>query len=340
MSKKQINLAETISETIYNNMKKNHHIIIGGLEVNYSSKVFGTLEKPYKKFPERFIQTPAMESGLCAILSGAAISGLKPLFVTNRCDFLLYAFDIIVNVIDKWKYMYDGKQGNCPIVISAIIGRGWGQGPTHSQTFHSFFSRLTGIDVFLPTFSSDVKGIYNYALNSKRPSIILLHRSLLNLKEIRRKKKWIYGKANFINKGKNLAIISVSYATIQSIRVANEIYKKFKKKITILNITTTNPLDEKTILKVAKSHRKIILIDIDHVKGGLLSEIHSLISSKFQNKKIVKLGNAFTPAPVSSSLENRFYLSDDNIFKECCKLLNVKKTKKIINEEIKFEGPY
>jgi pyruvate/2-oxoglutarate/acetoin dehydrogenase E1 component len=339
MFKNKLNFSQTISETIYQNMKKNKNIIVSGLEVNYSSKVFGTLDKPYKKFSKRFLQTPAMESGLCAILSGAAINGMKPLFVTNRCDFLLYAFDIIVNVIDKWKYMYDGKQGNCPIIISAVIGRGWGQGPTHSQSFHNFFSRLTGIDVFLPTFPSDIIGTYNYAFKSNRPSIILLHRSLFNLKEVE-KKIWKFGKARIVNKGSDILIISNSFTTIQSLRAVKEIESKFNKKITILDITTTNPLDEKTILKHAKTHNNIILIDIDHVKFGILSEIHSLISSKYPKKKVIKIGNKFTPTPVSANLEDEFYPSDNQIFKKCCKLLNIKSLKSIKNQKLNFDGPY
>ena len=123
---------------------------------------------------------------------GAAISGLKPVFVNNRCDFLLLAFDPIVNIIDKWNYMYDGNSGKCPIVITAVIGKGWGQGATHSQSFHNFFSRLSGFDVFLPTFPSDVKNVYNYCLKSKRPSIILKHRSLFDIKEKKEKKICIW----------------------------------------------------------------------------------------------------------------------------------------------------
>jgi pyruvate dehydrogenase E1 component beta subunit len=341
MYKKKLSYAEMISETLFVNMKKNKKIFIAGLEVNYSSKVFGSLKKPFEIFADRFVQSPAMENGLCAILAGAAINGLKPVFVNNRCDFLLLAFDSIVNIIDKWKYMFDGASGNCPIVITAVIGRGWGQGATHSQSFHNFFSRLSGIDVFLPTFPSDVRNILNYTLKSERPSIILQHRGLFELKEqIPKNKKYKYGRSNIVKKGKDLAIITLSYGTIQSLDVYHELKKEFNKKITIIDLVSLNPLDVKSILRAAKNHKKIIILDIDHVHSGLASEIYSIIMKKYKDRIIKKIGNAFSPAPTSDKLEKIFYPSNQLIFNECCALLNLKNKKKIVKDNYKFLGPY
>ena len=346
MSNKILSYSNSIGETIKNNMRKNKKIFIAGLEVDYSSKVFGSLEIPYKNFPKRFLQTPAMENGLCAILSGAAISGLKPIFVNNRCDFLLLAFDTIVNIIDKWNYMFNGNSGKCPIVITAVIGRGWGQGATHSQSFHNFFSRLSGIDVFLPTFPSDVKNIYDYTLKSNRPSIILHHRTLFSLKENYNKKKLFkYGKGNIVNRGKDLVIISLSYGVIQSLRIKKILKEFYSKNISILDLVSINPLDIKSILKLAKLHKNIIILDIDHTFSGIASEISSFIYEKFKNKKIVKIGNLHTPAPVAENLEKIFYPSDKLILDKCCELLKLKKIynlKKYNSKKnnYKFVGPY
>ncbi len=329
-SKKFITYTEAFGKSLSMNMKKNSKIFISGLEVSTSHKVFRTLEIPYKNFPKRFIQTPAMESGLSNILAGAAISGMKPVFVHNRCDFLLLAFDSIVNVIDKWNYMFDGNAGNCPIVITAIIGKGWGQGATHSQTFHNFFSRLSGFDVFLPSFPSDVIGVVNYTAKSKRPAIIFKHRSLLNTKEKNVKKiKFRYGKAKIVQNGNDLAIITLSYGTILSNNIAKKIFYNYKKKITVLDLVSVNPLDYKTIFRVAKKHKKIIILDIDHSFSGISSEIGLFIYQKLKNKIIKKIGNLFTPTPTSKSLEDYYYPSEEKILKECCKMLNLPYKKKL-----------
>jgi len=341
MYKKLISYSEAIGNALKNNMKKNKNIIIAGLEVNYSSKVFGSLKEPFNAFPDRFIQSPAMENGLCTILAGSAITGIRPVFVNNRCDFLLLAFDPIVNIIDKWKYMYDGNAGTCPIIITAVIGRGWGQGATHSQTFHNFFSRLNGFDVFLPTFPSDIKNVLNYTLKSNRPSIILEHRGLFEIKEnFYKKKKFLYGKANIVRKGKDLAIITLSYGTIQSIQVYKELKKHFQKKITIIDLLSVKPLDMKLILNTAKKHKSILIIDIDSAFSGIASEISYSILEKYKNKKIRRLGNELSPTPTANNLENLFYPSNQKIFDECCKLLKISNKKKKIDNNYKFVGPY
>jgi len=235
--------------------------------------------------------------------------------------------------------MYDGNSGKCPIVITAVIGKGWGQGATHSQSFHNFFSRLSGFDVFLPTFPSDVKNVYNYCLKSKRPSIILKHRSLFDIKEKKRNKKFVYGKANIIKKGEKLCIISLSYGTLQALKVFNQLKKLHNKKITILDLVSVNPLDKKKILQVSKNHDKVIILDIDHPNNALTSEIYTIISEKFKNKTILKIGNQFLPAPVSIELEKLFYPSIQLIYNKCCELLKIKNKKKLLYENDSFLGP-
>ena len=47
--------------------------------------------------------------------------------------------DQLINNAAKWKYMFGGQQ-KTPIIIRLIVGRGWGQGPTHSQNFQNMFA--------------------------------------------------------------------------------------------------------------------------------------------------------------------------------------------------------
>jgi pyruvate/2-oxoglutarate/acetoin dehydrogenase E1 component len=340
---KNLKYYEAVGNILTLEMKRNKKIFIAGLEVNYSSKVFKTLEKPYRFFKQRFIQTPAMENSLCNILAGAAISGIRPVFVNNRCDFLLLSFDSIVNIIDKWKYMFDANAGSCPVVITAIIGRGWGQGATHSQSFHNFFSRLSGFNVFLPACPDSVTGVYKFALRSKSPSIILQHRSLLNL-EKQKKINYKAGKSNIIQVGNNLLIIAISYSTIQAVNVAKILLREYLKKISIIDLVSIRPLDIKTIIQMSKDHKNIIILDIDHIFAGISSEIECIIKNKFKNKKIKKIGNKFMPSPVSHELEKEFYPSDYEILKQSCKMLKLKiKSKHKIEKnyyDYKSQGPY
>ena len=40
-----------------------------------------------------------------------------------------------------------------------IVGRGWGQGPQHSQSLQSMFAQVPGLKVVMPTTAYDAKGM-------------------------------------------------------------------------------------------------------------------------------------------------------------------------------------
>ena len=58
---------------------------------------------------------------------GAALNGLKPINIHIRVDFLLLAMNQLANMVSIYQYMSGGKL-KVPLVVRAIIGRGWGQG--------------------------------------------------------------------------------------------------------------------------------------------------------------------------------------------------------------------
>ena len=75
---------------------------------------------------------PTAENSMTGIAIGVAINGYKPIITHQRVEFSLLSIEQIINQASKWSYMSAGKM-HLPIVIRLIIGRGWGQGPTHSQ---------------------------------------------------------------------------------------------------------------------------------------------------------------------------------------------------------------
>ena len=82
-----------------------------------------------------------------------------------------------------------------------------------------------------------------------------------------------------------------------------------------------------------------MIIDIDHTVSGIASEISSLIYENFENKKIKKIGNVFSPSPVSEELEKIFYPSEKEILNTCCELLKLKKID-TFNEDYNYKANY
>ena len=106
---------------------------------------------------DRVIEMPIAENGAVGIAVGAALNGQRPIISFHRVEFALLALEQIVNNAAKSHYISNG-QHKVPLVIRMVIGRGWGQGPEHSQSLEPMFAYFPGLKVVMPAFAADAKG--------------------------------------------------------------------------------------------------------------------------------------------------------------------------------------
>ena len=83
----------------------------------------------------------------------------------------------IINQAAKWNYMTAGKQ-KVPLVIRMIVGKGWGQGPQHSQSLESLFGHIPGLKVVIPSNPRDAKDLLISSIFDPNPVIFIEHRWL------------------------------------------------------------------------------------------------------------------------------------------------------------------
>ena len=164
---------------------------------------------------------PTSENAMTGISIGASLNKIKSVVTHQRLDFFLLAMDQLVNSAAKYHYMY-GSQISVPITIRLIIGRGWGQGPTHSQNLQAWFAHIPGLKVVMPSTPDDAKSLLLSSIFDPNPVIFLEHRWLHNLMgevsdEIKIEK---IGKSKVIRKGSDITVVSMSYMTIETIHAA------------------------------------------------------------------------------------------------------------------------
>lgn len=162
-------------------LAENEHNIIIGEGVPDPKACFGTTRDLDKKFGKQVFDMPVSENGMTGICIGAALNGIKPMLIHMRQDFMLYAFDQIVNNAAKWNSMFGGKGGNVPIVMKAFTGRGWGSGHQHSQNLESLFAHIPGLKVLIPSSPRNAKGLLIAAHQDPNPCIILEDRWIHHL---------------------------------------------------------------------------------------------------------------------------------------------------------------
>tara|TARA_B100000767_G_scaffold275746_1_gene314991 strand:- start:3122 stop:4117 length:996 start_codon:yes stop_codon:yes gene_type:complete len=325
---KNLSYAEAINEGLHQSMSLNKDIYMFGQLVDYSPGVFGTTTGLVKKFGEERIQDfPVAESLMTSMSIGMALKKKKVILVHHRIDFMLYSMDAIVNWISLWR-MKSNAKSNLPITIRAIVGKGWGQGPQHSKSFHSWFANLPGIKVALPSNPFDAKGLLVESLFSNSPTIIIEHRSLFNNKQNVPKKIYRipFGKASIMRRGKDLTIISIGYLSQTALKISEKLFVTYKIDIEVIDLRTLSPLDTKTIVKSSKKTKKILVLDPSWCSFGASAEIVSIIVEKcyLDKIKIKRLAYPDSHTPASASLEKEFYLSENKIINTIIDLLKKK----------------
>ena len=107
---------------------------------------------------QRVFDIPCSENAITGVSIGASLNNTRSVVTHQRLDFFILAMDQLVNSAAKWYYMFNSKK-SVPITIRLIIGRGWGQGPTHSQNLQSWFNHIPGLKVVVPTFPDEARAL-------------------------------------------------------------------------------------------------------------------------------------------------------------------------------------
>ena len=278
---KNLKFNESINEALYQAMHKDNKIICYGLGVTDPRRVFNSTKKLVEKFgEERVFDIPTCENALTGVAIGLANMGSKVIFSHQRVDFSFLSMDQIINNLSKWYYMFGGSQ-SLNVTIRLIIGRGWGQGPTHSQSFQSMFAKIPGLKVVMPSTPYNAKGLLLQSIADPNPVIFFEHRWLYNLNQKVPKKiyKISLDKSELVRKGKDLTIITMSYTRHEAEALEN-FYQENKIDPEIIDLISISKLDMSAIIRSVKKTRKLLILDTCHKSFSTGKEI---ISNIFEN---------------------------------------------------------
>lgn len=350
-----ISASEAIHEATIQAMKKDKRVFIIGEGITDPKEIFGTTKNLKKIFGRRrVIETPISENAMTGLCIGSALMGLKPVQIHQRVDFALLAMEQIVNNCAKAFYVSNSKH-NVPLVMRMIIGRGWGQGPMHSQILDSMFAQIPGLKVFMPTFPRDFKGMLLAAIDDPNPVIILEHRWLHNIKG-NVPRKYYKNETTKINKlfnGRDLTIVANGYNLLEVLEL-KKILLKINITFDLFDLNVIQPLNIMQIIKSTHKTKRILLIDSGFKKFGIGAEILSQIMESDIGKlkcKPTRIGLPFFPTPSTRILANNYYPNKKTILKTILKMINKSSyQKKLLNllssdipidvPDLNFKGPF
>ena len=310
-----ISYKAALSKAMHDALEKNDNAIILGQGVNDPTAIFGTTKGLNEKFgQERVIDMPIAEEGMTGIALGSALNGLYPIQTHIRVDFLLVAMNQIVNMVAKYKYMYGGTF-EIPMLIRAVVGRSWGQGPQHSQSLQSLFAHIPGLTVIMPSTAQSVLDSYSYAINHfHSPVISIEHRFLydydfhvLEPKNVEEQKDPF--SANIVQSGSDVSIVATSYMVEEAQKAAKWVKEHEGISCEIIDLHVVSDVDHSLIFKSVSKTGKLIIADTGWKPYGVVAEVCRGIvqNPSILERPVIQHGMAFTPCPTSHVLENSFY---------------------------------
>jgi pyruvate dehydrogenase E1 component beta subunit len=345
---RKISYCQALNEAMSQEMARDPGIFVYGIGVADHKKVFGSTIGLVEKFgPARCFDTPLCEDSMTGFGLGAAINGMIPINIHIRVDFLLLAMNQLANMVSAYRYVTRGRL-NVPMVIRAIIGRGWGQGFQHSKSMYSVFAHIPGLKVVLPTTPRDAKGLLISAIRDNNPVIFIEHR-------------WLYwqegetpeepftiplGEANILHEGKDVTVVATSWMNVEALK-ASEILGRRGISLEIADPRTIAPFHDELIIKSVAKTGRCIVADNDWLHCGFSAEVAARVAEKcFGRLKspVYRIGFAPAPCPTARHLENEFYPNAVHIIRAVENMLGLEPAdlsqEDFYSHERRFKGPF
>jgi len=280
-----------------------------------------------KKFGiERVIDTPVSESASTGAAVGASLSGMKPIVVHHRMDFMLYAMDAVVNQAANWSHMFGG-QAHPNLTIRSIINRGGEQGAQHSQALHAWFAHVPGLRVVMPSTVADARDLLIASVLCNDPVMFIDDR-------------WLYDQEDDLPpiveidlatqrpivslRGSDITIVASGYSSLLA-RESAQLLKSKGISVEVVDIRVLNPLHTEIIIESVKKTKNLLVVDSGWTSGGFSAEIIAKVVEQLPvdclNNSPVRIALPDAPAPSSRVLEKAYYTSTDDLVEATKKIL-------------------
>ncbi|CAM2150922.1 MULTISPECIES: alpha-ketoacid dehydrogenase subunit beta [Paraburkholderia] len=323
---RKITYSQAINEALAQEMTRDESVIVmgednaGGAgapgEQDAWGGVLGVTKGLYGKFPGRVLDTPLSEGGFIGTAVGAAACGLRPVAELMFIDFMGVCFDQIFNQAAKFRYMFGGKAVT-PVVIRTMCGAGLRAAAQHSQMLTSLFTHIPGLKVVCPATPYDAKGLMIAAIRDNDPVIFCEHKLLYTMEgDVPEESYSIpFGEANIVRDGDDVTIVTYGRMVHYALDAAQKLAKD-GIEADVIDLRTTSPLDEDTILESVSRTGRVVVVDEANPRCSMATDIAALVAQKAFHDLKAPVGMVtapHTPVPFAASLEDIYIPSADQI---------------------------
>ena len=263
-----------------------------------------------KKYPKRAFNVGIAEANLIGISAGLARGGKIPFCAS----FATFITGLGYNQI-RQSVCY--SENNVKIVGSHAGILTGEDGATHQALEDLNLMRgLPGMRIYSPADYFETKAMVKEIAKEKHCCYLRLGRQKTPT-VYSEKFKARLGKADVLKTGSD-AVIFATGTEVPFALEASNILKAKGKNVSVVNVSTIKPLDEKTILPLLRKFGKVFSVEDHSIIGGLGSALSELIAENGTSSKLTRIGmpDKFGESGKSEDLLKKYQLDGVGIAKQ------------------------
>jgi len=303
---------EAIAAAIMEEMERDPSVVF------YGQNLAMTQRDPFlRKFGKQRVRiAPISETAEMGVAVGAAVTGLRPIVELWMSEFMLVAFDELINEAPRLRYM-SGGQVKVPLVFKAGYGFAAGWAGQHSNCVYHTMMGIPGLKVALPSTAADAKGLLTAAIRDDNPVVYLHHYMLTLDKGPVPEGEYVVplGLADVKRTGTDVTIVATGWMVKKSLAAADMLAEQ-GISAEVIDPRTLTPLDVETILHSVNKTGRLVLVDqaTRHASAAAIiaAEMaeHGLKALKAPVKMVTALDASI---PFSEPLESYVLPNEDKI---------------------------
>jgi pyruvate dehydrogenase E1 component beta subunit len=252
---------------------------------------------------------PLSEASFSGAAIGAAAAGLRPVVLWRNITFAFVAFDAVINQAAKLRYMFGGQR-DFPVVFLATVGGGLRLGAQHSQSPHSIYAHLAGINVALPTTSADARGLMTTAIRDQNPAVVFVptrYESVAGPVEDAGATV-PFGSASVRRPGSDVTVVAFGYMVALALEAADRLATA-GISAEVIDPRTVSPFDATTMRASVRRTGRLVVVDEAPAMASMAAEVCALATEDAETFRrlrapVRRVSGASVPIPYSPGLED------------------------------------
>lgn len=316
---KKTTMLDAVNSVLSNALENIPNMLLIGQDIkDPKGGVFGLTRGLSSTFPDRVINAPLAEATIIGAGIGLAASGYKPVCEIQFIDFITPGFNQIAAHITSLQWRSMGKW-TCPLVMYTTYGAYLPSGGLwHSQSNEGWWTHIPGLQVAIPSRPDDVAGLFQAAVNSNFPSLILLPKHLLRVSRDGCEFENIpFGKARVVASGRHVSVVSWGNC-VELAEQAAAIKAKQGISVEIIDLRSLVPCDWQTVEDSLRKTGRLVVVHEDTYTSGFGAQVVAEMVSQMNRFELLWMAPQIVarkdvPMPYHPDLEKEVLPTVDDI---------------------------